>query len=582
MKTARVWGAAALVCALVATPGVALAQVPDPGTAREVTTATGAVTSAPLATAVRVAPPLVGSRTLYLLGQAAPISATVTWAPSTDTEVLTGEMEFWDGATALGTVPVTGSGGTATATIETDAWPAAGLRRITGRFTPRDPEAFTAAESPARDYRIVDTSRMVPDIALTGESVATIGSASLEWTVANIWFSNFEVGFEREVRSGSVTLPEATPGDTIAQKQAYYFRPFTFSEGSGMRDAAGNRIISYTGEVRLTSGSANHWDFRDPQVHIGPSGDGYVTAVVSGSYALGTEAFPIDPVRVTVATFSGADIAPTREGIVDTTIELNWVGQAGAPGTWAHDYADSFPTEFVSLLHPAITLFFARSSVATDDSKIPHPIRLRFTETPEAVKPPVGKVPFTDVRPGDKFSQEIAWMWQAKLSTGTKQADGTVTYLPKQNVSREAMAAFLYRLEGAKVQGPKVSPFADVQPGDKFATEIAWMHANRLSTGTKQPSGKPKYLPKSQITREAMAAFMYRLEGASFTPPKVSPFADVQPGDRFYREITWMHASGLSTGTRQASGKPKYLPKGATSREAMAAFLYRSQHRESR
>ncbi|WP_217895965.1 hypothetical protein, partial [Leucobacter sp. 7(1)] len=402
MNLTRVIGTCALVCAMVATPGIALAQVPEPSTAGPVTTRINDDASTPLATAVRVAPPVVGTRTLYLLGQSAPISGTVTWAPSTNTEVLAGEMEFWDGATALGSIPVTGSGGTATATLETAAWPAAGLRRITARFTPRDPAVFAAAESAARDYRIVDTSRLVPDIALTGGPVATIGSTSLEWTVANIWFSNFEVGFEREVRSGAVTLPEATPGDTVAQKQAYYFRPFTFSEGAGTRDAAGNRIISYTGEVRLTSGSANHWDFADPQLHIAPTGDGYLTAVFSGSYELGTDAFPIDPVRVTIATFSGAQIAPDSGGNVDTTIELNWAGQAGAPGTWAHDYADSFPTEFVSLLHPAINLFFTRSSVATDDSKIPHPIRLRFTETPEEVAPPV-KVPFTDMKPGDKF-----------------------------------------------------------------------------------------------------------------------------------------------------------------------------------
>ncbi|TCK46456.1 hypothetical protein EDF60_0022, partial [Leucobacter luti] len=33
-----------------------------------------------------------------------------------------------------------------------------------------------------------------------------------------------------------------------------------------------------------------------------------------------------------------------------------------------------------------------------------------------------------------------------------------------------------------------------------------------LSTGVEQASGKPKYAPKSSVTREAMAAFIYRMK----------------------------------------------------------------------
>ncbi|WP_081689878.1 S-layer homology domain-containing protein [Leifsonia xyli] len=40
-----------------------------------------------------------------------------------------------------------------------------------------------------------------------------------------------------------------------------------------------------------------------------------------------------------------------------------------------------------------------------------------------------------------KFAGEIAWMKQSGLSTGN--ADGT--YLPKAEITREAMAAFLHR-----------------------------------------------------------------------------------------------------------------------------------------
>ncbi|SJN11439.1 hypothetical protein FM113_12000 [Leucobacter sp. 7(1)] len=196
---------------------------------------------------------------------------------------------------------------------------------------------------------------------------------------------------------------------------------------------------------------------------------------------------------------------------------------------------------------------------------------------------------FRDVGWSDKFSREIEWMSSSGLSTGVAAGSGHLPYhngttsrparkyLPKDGVSREAMAAFLYRQSKTKFTAPKVSPFADVRPGDKFYTEITWMHAKGLSTGTKQPSGKPKYLPKSTVSREAMAAFLYRMYRPGGKEPASSPFSDMRPGSKFYREIAWMHRSGLSTGNAQPSGKPKYLPKSTVSREAMAAFLYRAQ-----
>ncbi|SJN13376.1 hypothetical protein FM113_17670 [Leucobacter sp. 7(1)] len=186
---------------------------------------------------------------------------------------------------------------------------------------------------------------------------------------------------------------------------------------------------------------------------------------------------------------------------------------------------------------------------------------------------------FPDVPQNHKFFKEIEWMGTSGLSTGIKTSDGRASmYQPKTRVSREAMAAFLYRMQGATYIGPATSPFADVKRGDPFYNEIAWMHKMGYSTGIKQASGKPKYAPKDRVSREAMAAFIYRLEGAKYSGPATSPFADMRKGDKFYNEITWMHKMGYSTGMKQPSGKPKYTPKDRVSREAMAAFIYRLNH----
>lgn len=183
---------------------------------------------------------------------------------------------------------------------------------------------------------------------------------------------------------------------------------------------------------------------------------------------------------------------------------------------------------------------------------------------------------FPDVTEGHKFFREIEWMGTSGLSTGFKNASGSqALYKPKDSVTREAMAAFLFRLSGEKFTAPKTSPFSDVQPGHKFYKEITWMHAKKISTGNKVSGKKPKYAPSERVSREAMAAFIYRFEKANYKAPASSPFADMRRGDKFYREITWMYSAKLSTGNKQPSGKPKYAPKDKISREAMAAFIYR-------
>ncbi|MHA3725095.1 S-layer homology domain-containing protein [Leucobacter sp. HY1910] len=187
--------------------------------------------------------------------------------------------------------------------------------------------------------------------------------------------------------------------------------------------------------------------------------------------------------------------------------------------------------------------------------------------------------PFIDVTYDHKFGTEINWMGDSGLSTGNKAGSGLFTYLPGDNVTREAMAAFLYRMKApANYKAPTKSPFVDMKPGDKFYKEITWMHSANISTGTKTPRGTV-YEPKAGVTREAMAAFLYRMDDTSKpAAPQVSPFQDMTPTSKFYREIAWMYTAGVSTGTKQPVGKPKYLPKDTVTREAMAAFIYRVNH----
>ena len=198
-------------------------------------------------------------------------------------------------------------------------------------------------------------------------------------------------------------------------------------------------------------------------------------------------------------------------------------------------------------------------------------------EPASSTSPPVKVRPFVDVETNHPFATEITWLAANNISTGWAEQDGTATYRPNLAVSRDAMAAFMYRLKKSPdYSAPSVPPFADVPVDADFYKEISWLAAEEVSTGWTEPDGTRTYRPYLAVTRNAMAAFMYRLSGSpDYTPPQVSPFVDVAVGDAFYKEISWLAASKISTGWDMGDGTRRFEPYSAVARDAMAAFMFR-------
>ncbi|WP_234983340.1 S-layer homology domain-containing protein [Demequina sp. NBRC 110053] len=176
-----------------------------------------------------------------------------------------------------------------------------------------------------------------------------------------------------------------------------------------------------------------------------------------------------------------------------------------------------------------------------------------------------------------EFYNEITWFAQQGITTGYPNGDGTSRYRPLANVTRDAMAAFLYRYAGSpEVDLPATSPFVDVTPtSTAFYKEIVWLSKQGITSGWDVGGGKKEFRPTEKITRDAMAAFLYRYaESPAWTAPQTSPFVDVKPSQSFFHEITWLADTGITTGWT-VGGKKEFRPYSPITRDAMAAFLYR-------
>ncbi|MFC4902254.1 GH25 family lysozyme [Kocuria oceani] len=198
------------------------------------------------------------------------------------------------------------------------------------------------------------------------------------------------------------------------------------------------------------------------------------------------------------------------------------------------------------------------------------PIGGRAPARPAAPAPaPVVPGPFKDVPATHTFAPEITWVKNRAVLRGWP--DGT--YRPAHQMTREQVAAALYRLAGSPAYtAPRTSPFTDVPTSHVFYKEIAWLHAQGISTGWAAADGTRTYKPAQRVSRDQMAAFFYRQAGKpAYTPPRTSPFVDVSTGQGFYKEMAWLQATGISTGWKDGT----YRPGAGTSRDVMAAFLHR-------
>lgn len=110
---------------------------------------------------------------------------------------------------------------------------------------------------------------------------------------------------------------------------------------------------------------------------------------------------------------------------------------------------------------------------------------------------------FKDVKFGHAAYKEICWLRMEGITTGFKEDN---TFRSGEAINRDAMAAFMYRLTGQNSSATSTR-FSDVPTGRQFNKEITWLASSGITTG--YPNGTFK--PGTPVSRDAMAAFMYRL-----------------------------------------------------------------------
>lgn len=184
---------------------------------------------------------------------------------------------------------------------------------------------------------------------------------------------------------------------------------------------------------------------------------------------------------------------------------------------------------------------------------------VKATETPSETK-------FNDVSANDWFASAVDYVTGKGMMNGT--ADNT--FSPKANTTRSMVVTVLYRLENQP--STSAASFTDVASGAYYANAVAWANANGIVSGY----GSGKFGPNDKVTREQLAAILYRyaqykkydVSGAN----SLDGYTDVQSVSSYaVPALQWANAAGVVTGK---SGS-KLDPKGNATRAEVAAMLMR-------
>jgi hypothetical protein len=176
---------------------------------------------------------------------------------------------------------------------------------------------------------------------------------------------------------------------------------------------------------------------------------------------------------------------------------------------------------------------------------------------------------FNDVAEGAWYANNVKFASSHELFTGT--AEGV--FSPDASMTRAMLVTVLHRLENAPEAAG--AAFSDVGAGKYYAEAVTWASESGIVTGM----GDGSFAPGAEITREQLAAMLYRyaaaLELDTAAKGDFKTFTDAKDVSAWAEEpLSWAAGAGLITGRANAVGA-ELAPKGTATRAEVAAILER-------
>ena len=179
-------------------------------------------------------------------------------------------------------------------------------------------------------------------------------------------------------------------------------------------------------------------------------------------------------------------------------------------------------------------------------------------------------LPFVDVSLDSWYYDGAAYVYEKGLMNGTS----ATTFSPDMTTSRAMIATILWRLEGSPVVDYAMM-FDDVDPVSWYGEAVRWAASEGIVNGY----GNNQFGPNDPITREQMAAMLYRYAQYQEYDVSVGENANIlsytdadQLGTWAVSAMQWACGAGIINGTGDGS---TLSPQGQATRAQAAVMLMR-------
>lgn len=170
---------------------------------------------------------------------------------------------------------------------------------------------------------------------------------------------------------------------------------------------------------------------------------------------------------------------------------------------------------------------------------------------------------YDDVQQGSWFYEGINFVTEQGMMNGV----GERVFNPDGSTSRAMAVTVLHRLSGSPAAGGGAPVFDDVPEGEWYSAAVSWAAENGIVVGY-----NGSFDPNSPVTREQLAAILYRYHGSPETQTALDAFTDAPSvSDWAVSALCWSTEKGLISGT----GNATLSPASTASRATLAVILQR-------
>ena len=379
-------------------------------------------------------------------------------------------------------------------------------------------------------------------ISITGQPTVTSGSG----TVGTLYYNGYSYNSTSYTRSYFTSISASNIGYisyTPSSSLTKYTVSIPFSLTGSSYAVSGTvtikvndgHVITMVGtdfksasiwdDVRSSYPSVDYVRFSQPQSTVGKLYYGYTSIANKGSYVSSTDSFKnqnlIYSQASTYKSIDGVYFVPAADCL--NTVTLSYTAYNGNTALGVGTITFTITKKTASSIFNDVTAsntgkwsadaidFLARNSIVEGGSYGTFNPNGNMTRGDfvlmlyrMAGKPSVSGIsnPFTDVKSSDYYYNAILWAYRNDIVTGIDSK----TFAPKKNITREQIAATLYRMAGSPSTSGYLTGYYDYAKIHSYATNaMRWAISNGVITGSNG------YLtPTNNATRAQVATMLHR------------------------------------------------------------------------